>query len=257
MIPARQAPCSHTRPLVDAVLRPDWRVRTVRLWLLALAWLLTAGGPAQAQSVCSSDGQRQAAGLHERFINADCAGCWTAGGTPAARPGELSLDWVLPGSQGDDAPLSTVARRDGLERLQALGLPLPAGQSQRGANNARAAESQGWRLRVAHGIAFNGYLGVSIEFKHRGALPSAKDLPLTGWLALVETLPAGTEGSPLERQLVRGLFKADWNQRQPGEVLSRSMAVSEGVNPERLSLVGWLENARGQQLTAVQSRCRR
>ena len=128
MIPARQAPCSHTRPLVDAVLRPDWRVRTVRLWLLALAWLLTAGGPAQAQSVCSSYGQRQAAGLHERFINADCAGCWTAGGTPAARPGELSLDWVLPGSQGDDAPLSAVARRDGMERLQVLGLPLPAGQ---------------------------------------------------------------------------------------------------------------------------------
>ena len=253
-MPARQAPCSHTRPLVDAVLRPDRRVRTVRLWMLALAWLLTAGGPAQAQSVCSSDGQRQAAGLHERFINADCAGCWTAPDTPAARPSELSLDWVLPGSQGDDAPLSTVARRDGLERLQALGLPLPAGQSQRG---TRVAGPQGWQLRVAHGIAFNGYLGVSIEFKHSGALPPAKDLPLTGWLALVETLPAGTEGSPLERRLVRGLFKTDWDRRQPGAVLSRSMAVSEGVNPERLSLVGWLENARGGLLTAVQSRCRR
>ena len=254
MIPVCYRPCSHTRPLVDAVLRPDRRVRTVRLWMLALAWLLTAGGPAQAQSVCSSDGQRPAAGLHERFINADCAGCWTAPDTPAARPGELSLDWVLPGNQGDDAPLSAVARRDGLERLQALGLPLPAGQSQRG---ARAAGPQGWQLRVAHGIAFNGYLGVSIEFKHRGALPPAKDLPLTGWLALVETLPAGTEGSPLERQLVRGLFRADWDLGQPGAVLSRSMAVSEGVNPERLSLVGWLENARGGLLTAVQSRCSR
>ena len=219
-----------------------------------LVWLLAAGLPAQAQSVCASDGQRPAAGLRERFINADCADCWTAPGTSVARPGELSLDWVLPGDQGEDAPLSAVARRDGLERLQALGLPLPAGQSQRA---ARAAGPQGWRLRVAHGVAFNGYLGVSIEFKLRGAAPPAKDLPLTGWLALVETLPAGTEGSPLERQLVRGLFKADWNQRPPGELLSRSMAVSEGVNPERLSLVGWLENARGQLLTAAQSRCRR
>ena len=242
---------------MDAVLRRIRRARPVLLWMLALAWLLTVGVPAQAQSACSSDGQRPAAGLRERFINADCAGCWTAGGTPAARPGELSLDWVLPGDQGDDAPLSAVARRDGLERLQALGLPLPAGQSQRGANNARAGKSEGWQLRVAHGIAFNGYLGVSIEFKHRGALPPTKDLPLTGWLALVETIPAGTEGSPIERQLVRGLFKTDWNRRQAGAVLSRSMAVSEGVNPERLSLVGWLENARGGLLTAVRSRCSR
>ena len=254
MIPVCYRPCSHTRPLLDAVLHRSLRTRPVLLWMLVLAWLLATGGPAQAQSVCASDGQRPAAGLRERFINADCAGCWTAPDTPAARPGELSLDWVLPGNQGDDAPLSAVARRDGLERLQALGLPLPAGQSQRG---ARAAGPQGWQLRVAHGIAFNGYLGVSIEFKHSGALPPAKDLPLTGWLALVETLPAGTEGSPLERRLVRGLFKTDWDRRQPGAVLSRSMAVSEGVNPERLSLVGWLENARGGLLTAVQSRCRR
>ena len=238
---------------MDAALRSDRRARPV-LWMLALAWLLTAGVPAQAQSVCSSDGQRQAAGLHERFINADCADCWTAAGTPAARPGEWSLDWVLPGDRGDDAPLSAVARRDALERLQALSLPLPAGQSQRG---TRAAGPEGWRLRVAHGIAFNGYLGVSIEFKHRGAAQPAKDLPLTGWLALVETLPAGTEGSPVERQLVRGLFKTDWDRRQPGAVLSVSMAVSEGVNPERLSLIGWLENARGELLTAVRSRCRR
>ena len=234
-------------------MRSDRRARPV-LWMLALAWLLTSGLPAKAQSVCSSDGQRQAAGLHERFINADCADCWTAAGTPAARPGEWSLDWVLPGDRGDDAPLSAVARRDALERLQALSLPLPAGQSQRG---TRAAGPEGWRLRVAHGIAFNGYLGVSIEFKHRGAAQPAKALPLTGWLALVETLPAGTEGSPVERQLVRGLFKTDWDRRQPGSVLSVSMAVSEGVNPERLSLIGWLENARGELLTAVRSRCRR
>ena len=257
MIPACYRPGSRNLPSISAGLRCGRRARPVLMCLLALAWLLAAGGPAQAQSVCSSDGQRLALGLHERFINADCASCWTAGDTPAARPGELSLDWVLPGDQGEDAPLSAVARRDGMERLQVLGLPLPAGQSQRGANIARAAKSEGWRLRVAHGIAFNGYLGVSIEFKRRGATPPANDLPLTGWLALVETLPAGTEGSPLERQLVRGLFQADWNQRQPGAVLSRSIAVSEGVNPERLSLVGWLENARGELLTAVRSRCRR
>ena len=254
MIPACQRPCSQTSLFLNAVLRPGRPARPVLQWLLALAWLLSAGLPAQAQSVCSSDGQRPAAGLHERFINADCAGCWTAAGTPAARPGELNLDWVLPGDQGDDAPLSAVARRDALERLQALSLPLPAGQSQRG---TRAAGPEGWRLRVAHGIAFNGYLGVSIEFKHRGAAQPAKDLPLTGWLALVETLPAGTEGSPVERQLVRGLFKTDGDRRQPGAVLSVSMAVSEGVNPERLSLIGWLENARGELLTAVRSRCRR
>jgi hypothetical protein len=227
---------------------------------LALALALSLALPAaQAQSVCASDGQARPVALLERFINADCADCWRDAGTLQASPGSAVLDWVLPGAQGEDAPLSAVARRDGLERLEALNLTLPGGKAQR---SVRVTRPPGYRLRVAHGVAFNGYLGVSIEFKRVGASsPSAKDSPLnwplTGWLALVETLPAGTEGSPVERQLVRGLFRADWDRRQPGAVQSRSMAVSEGVNPERLSLVGWVENARGQLLAVAQSRCQR
>jgi hypothetical protein len=218
--------------------------------------LLSLGATAVlAQSVCDSDAQPRPQGLVERFISADCAHCWTAPDPAPVGRKVIALDWVVPGQAGEDAPLSAVARRDSLERLVALQLAAPAGQSQR---SARMAGRPAYRLRVAHGIAFNGYLGVSIEVGLTGAAPAgAKDIPLTGWLALVETLPPGTEGSPVERQLVRGLFQADWNGRRSVGVQSRSMAVGEGVNPERLSLVGWLEDTRGRLLALAQSGCLR
>ncbi len=217
----------------------------------ALLMALAAAG-AQAQSSCSSDGQPRPSGLLERFINADCEPCWRA--TETARPGrgELALDWVLPGSRGEDAPLSTVAVREALARLQALGLTRPL----QDAASRRKGQASGERLRVAHGLPFGGYLGTSIELKPgRGG-------PWQAWLLLVETLPAGTEGSPVERTLVRNVLQLTWDSQTPRSEIrpgsfyeTRPMQIPTGADPTRLRVVGWVEDTRGRLKGIAASRC--
>jgi hypothetical protein len=219
---------------------------------LAALLLVVAAAAAQAQPSCDSDGQPQPVGLLERFISADCEACWTDAATPRPRRGELALDWITPGSKGEDAPLSAAASRDSLARLQALGRAAPA-RSQ--AVHRRAAPSAR-QLRVAHGLAFNGYIGASIELKPgRGG-------PWKAWLLLVETLPVGTEGSPVERNLVRNALQPAWDDAEPLSKAqqarlfeSRPMSIPEGANPKRLRVVGWVEDARGRIRAIAQSRC--
>lgn len=224
-----------------------------RLGPLAAALLALGACAARAQSYCASDGVAAPAALVERFINADCETCWREVGTVRPQRGELALDWVVPGGRGDDAPLAAVARRDGTERLESLGRPAPL---QADALRHRSS-TQGQRLRVAHGLPFNGYIGASIEL-----MPGAGG-PWSAWLLLVETLPAGTEGSPVERNLVRNSLQVAWaappagqQKDQPARLFeSRPMALPEGVRPERLRVVGWVENARGRVTAAAYSRC--
>src|SRR5450830_1597736 len=83
-----------------------------------------------AQSFCASDGQATPVLLLEHFISADCESCWSA--PPDAEPtnGALTLDWIVPSDQADEAPLSAAANRDALLRLETLGLPVPRTQLQ-------------------------------------------------------------------------------------------------------------------------------
>jgi hypothetical protein len=219
----------------------------------AAACLLALAAAAQAQSSCSSDGQPRPTGLLERFINADCERCWRDGNTPRPARGELPLDWVAPGLRGEDAPLSAVAAREALARLEALGLarPLESGFSRR---KARASVG---RLRVAQGLPVNGYVGTSIELKPGRGAP-----PLRAWLLLVERLPAGTEGSPVERNLVRNVLQLSWNadsaRPQPGATgyfETRAMAIPSGADAARLRLVGWVEDDRGRLRDIAASGC--
>ena len=228
-----------------------WQAR-----LLAAAALLAGSLGAQAQSFCASDGQPQPVQLIERFINADCDSCWSDPATPKPGRQAIALDWIIPGSQGDDAPLSAVATRDALVRLEALGASLPA--SDWTARHS-AKGIKGARLRVAHGLPVSGYLGTSIELKP--VSPAARQ-PLTVWLALVETLPAGTEGSPVERNLVRNVFTRLWDGRkqlskdgQNRRFESRSMNLAPAAQADRLRVIGWVEDEKGQLLSAAQSRC--
>lgn len=225
---------------------------------LALATLIAVLAPlsaAQAQSVCSSERQPRPLRLVERFINANCESCWSDPATLKAGKGDAVLDWVVPGDKGDDAPLSAVATRDGLNRLEALGKSLPeaglaAGTPVHGLPRAT--------LRVARGLALNGYLGASIELK---PLSAAGKQRWKAWLALVETIPAGTEGSPVERNLVRNLLQLDWDAqaaRAAGAKRfyeARSMSIASGANPERLKVIGWVEDDKGRLLAAAQSQC--
>ena len=231
--------------------------------LLLLAACLVPLQLASAQSFCASDGQLRPALLMERFINADCDTCWQDPATPQASDKHAVLDWIVPndiGGKGDDAPLSAVASRDGLSRLVLLGKSMP-----RETLTITRAVSQlkGFRsspLRVAHGLPLSGYLGTSIELKP--VPPAAKQQRWTAWLALVETLPAGTEGSPVVRNLVRNVFQATWNGGSNPSALepnrffdARSMSVAQGVNPDKLRVIGWVEDAQGRVLAAAQSRC--
>lgn len=225
--------------------------RAMAIGVIAIWWPLHAA----AQSFCASDGQPQPLQLVERFINADCATCWTNTSTnqPAARA--VALDWVLPGSLGDEAPLAAVASRDGLVRMEAL---------QQAPPNASAVVvrpiqgSPAKTLRVAHGLPVSDYLGVSIELKPAPSPAKA----WIAWLALVETLPAGTEGSPVERNLVRNLLSRTLDKpeqlsktEQKRFFESRSMYIAPGVKADRLRVIGWLENDKGQVIAAAQSRC--
>ncbi|SFU88831.1 hypothetical protein SAMN05216350_107124 [Polaromonas sp. YR568] len=224
--------------------------------MLAAAALAPAG-TAWAQSFCASDGQPKPVQLLERFINADCDTCWADPATPKAAANQLAIDWVLPGSKGDDAPLSAVAAREALARLAVLGKTPPA---QSLASTQPVTGLKGATLRVAHGLPLNGYLGTSIELKPIPA--AAKGRQWTAWLALVETLPAGAENSPVERNLIRNVLQTTWDGRKPlskGEQNrffdGRSMSIAEGANPERMRVVGWVEDDKGQVRVAAESRC--
>jgi len=79
---------------------------------------------------------------------------------------------------------------------------------------------------------------------------------------MVETLPAGTENSPVERNLVRNVLQANWrNHKQLSNkehirfFEARSMRLTEGVNPARIRMIGWVEDEKGRVVKAAQSRC--
>ena len=118
------------------------------------------------------------------------------------------------------------------------------------------AEAGEQRLRVAHGLPFGGYIGTSMELKPgRGG-------PWQAWLLLVETLPAGIEGSPVERTLVRNVLRLTWDSQTPraesrrGSFYeTRPMQIPAGADPARLRVVGWVEDTRGRLRGIAASRC--
>ena len=241
------------------------------LLLLGLTSLLNA---VYAQSSCSSDKQPRASALVERFLMADCGDCWgkaPAGKSPAS---PITLDWIVP-TKGDDAALSAAAVRDSLTRLGSA--MVPAGQTleRRKASTPATGKTPAAlppvppvRLRVAHGLGFNGYIGTSIGlYSASSGAKALKKWPqgMTAHIALIENLPAGAEGSPIARNLVRNYQMSPLNgqtmlykKEREGEQIffdSRPLSVPEGAKPERLAVVGWLEDAQGNVLQAVGSKC--
>ena len=219
--------------------------------------LLTAfAAAAQAQSSCASDGQRTPVALVERFTSADCENCWSDTTARPAPPRTLVLDWIVPSPRGDEAPLSAAATRDANDRLAALHRAAPTASY----SNQTPVAKRPYRMRVAHGLPFNGYIGASMELPQSEVRPVP--LPVTGWLVLVETIAAGTEGTPVERNLVRNSLTRTWDGRhqlskdeQKRLWESRPMGLGATARPERLRVVGWVEDAHGRIITAAQSHC--
>ena len=219
--------------------------------------LLTAfAAAAQAQSSCSSDGQRPPVAVVERFTSADCESCWSDAATREVPPRTLVLDWIVPSPRGDEAPLSVAATRDANDRLAALHRTAPTTSH----TTQTPVAKRPYPMRVAHGLPFNGYIGASMELPQSEVRPVP--LPVTGWLVLVETIAAGTEGTPVERNLVRNSLKRTWDGRnqlskdeQKHLLESRPMGLGATARPARLRVVGWVEDAQGRIITAAQSRC--
>lgn len=211
---------------------------TLPFWATAL--LLACPVAASAQASCSSDGQPAPTALLERFISADCATCWADAQAVLPRPGVVALDWIVPGTLGDDAPLSAAARQDGVGRQQALGRALlPA-----------ATQPNVLQIRVARGPALGGYVGASIALES----PEIPHGPLTAWLALVETIPAGADGTAVERNLVRTTLVLDWSTAGTHTEI-RPLGVPEGAQAARLQVIGWVEDARARVVAVAQSVC--
>lgn len=257
--------------------------------LLCLASSLAVSA-VQAQSSCSSDQQPVPTALLERFISADCSDCWATSTLPAALKGQVSLDWIVPSPRGDEAPLSAAAINDATSRLQALQLSWPTAQAKLQNSDVLPGplEKPASTLRVAHGLPVNGYIGTSIEFKPSASLrqtalgpkklSSPSDvLNVQAYVVLVETLPAGTEGSQVERHLVRNMLEINWNLNdqlsRTGQAgfkplfESRPLSIPQGVNPDRLRVLGWVQSAKDAQhkglpsyqarvLAMAQSRCK-
>ena len=241
------------------------------LLAVLLAMLLAVAAPqALAQSSCSSDGQRAPVALVERFISADCGTCWADPVTPRAKAGELALDWIVPSAKGDDAPLSAAASRDAVARLQALRMDAPRSVASARHNMATPSAAKALTLRVARGVALGGYMGTSIELKPVRGSPLPRQ-PLTAWLLLVEEVPAGTDGTPVLRNLVRNTLLSSWNihskllnkeqakdnhRSKPARLYeSRPMSIPAGANPDHLRVVGWVEDASGRVLATAASVC--
>jgi len=220
---------------------------------LAALTALLASAAAHAQSTCSSDGQANPRAVRERFLSAQCADCWATAGSPVPA-GTVALDWIVPSAeQGDEAQLSAAATRDSLERLPRWGLTEEAVRQSAAAaleKNHPPATRQG-RLRVAQGRAVNDYIGTSVQWQS-----PQKQAGQSLWLLLVEALPAGTEGSPVARLLVRNSLNLElpWPASKPWREL-RAMRIPEGANPERLLLLGWVQDARGRMLAISETVC--
>lgn len=200
-----------------------------RLLLVLLPALLTTG----AQAAPSCPAARQ---VVERFVPADCEACWSE--AAAALPGSTwVLDWIAPSPRGAEAALSMAALAEATERLDALGAaPAPAvTQTFRWAVPARPGPT----LRVTGGPAWNGYLG--LELTARGKPPAGA----VAYVALVEDVPAGTEGSAVARRLLRavaGPLPLDAGGRASTQL--RALRIPEGARAERLRGVAWWVDGR-------------
>ncbi len=197
------------------------------------------------------------AATEEHFIAADCPACWSetlAGANPAAAAG-WRFDWIVPA--GGDAALSAAALSDAAERSARLGWRLPAGTQRQLTRPADAGGRSAPRLTVESGLPWSGYLGLQMRLRlpAGGALPTGS----SGWLALVELLPAGTDGSPVERALVRSVAgPLPLASLRPGGAIDHLHALRwpESAKVERLQGRGWIEAPDGRLLAVAADRCR-
>ena len=225
-----------------------------------VAGLVCATLPAASQAAAVPACPPAQAAVAEAHFSADCAECWSAPPGPAAIPAPTTntwrFDWISPG--GDAAPLAAAALPEAAERAQRLGAapatsPAPARQQ------AAAKPLPGLRLRVQSGPAWQGYFGLQLTLA--AAKPSALPAGATAWLALVEQVPAGTDGTPIARALVRSLAgPLPLDTVRAGKAMTpmthlRALRWPAGAEPTRLQARAWIEAPDGRLLAVAADSC--
>lgn len=174
--------------------------------------------------------------LLERAIPADCLSCWQALDDAPSRT--LVLDWIVPSA--DEGDLSVAALPEAAERFPDARTPARREQP--------LAPPKGTRLEVSSGLAWNGYVGLSFVLRAPAKAPWPADA--AGYVALVERIPAGTDGSTSARQLVRAVAGPLSLQRPPGKApLQHLVAVRLPANgePGRFAAAGWVDSGSGAE----------
>ena len=177
-------------------------------------------------------------------MSANCEACWQAAGAKDGRASAMVLDWIAPAADG--AALAAGSVPEAASRAPAL-TPTETLQRQTPLSRADAP-----RLRIADGPAWNGYVGVQLTLDRRNALPGGS----VAYVALVERVPAGSEGSGVTRQLVRSVAgPLSLEELSTARTVRhfRAMRPPDGARPERLGSVGWVETAQGIVIAATQS----
>jgi len=170
---------------------------------------------------------------------------------PTAAADDWLLDWIAPTASGDAAALSPAAPPEALARARrALGKPPEPGVTT--PHRAPAHGDGPLRLRVLMGPAWSGYLAVQVEGS--GTAPAGA----TAWVALVEWVDAGTDGSAVPRRLVRnvaGPFEPlELRSGRPWQRL-QAMRWPETAKPARLRAQAWIEQRDGRIVAMAGERC--
>ena len=194
---------------------------------------------------------RANAAVLERFISAECQACWTDASVAQAGAGEWLLDWIVPSARGDDAPLSSAAPPEARARARRAMKAEPAKDRARTQRSAARSDTS-WQMSVVSGPAWNGYFGVQVDASGRA------DNGVSAWIALVETVAAGTDGSVVPRELVRTLSgpftPSELRSGEPWQYLL-AMRWPETAKPSRLHARAWIENAAGRIVAMAGEPC--
>jgi hypothetical protein len=224
----------------------------------ALAAPAAVAAPKPAPGVAAECPARATA-VVEHFMGADCMDCWKAA-PPAAGAGpvgaaEWALDWIVPAAA--DAPMAPGALPEAADRLARLGPGLaaklagpPAAFDANTVLETRVAKR---RFYVHSSLPHSGYMGVQLHAT--GVWPAGS----TGWIALVELIPAGVRDTVLPRHLVRVLVGPLKLPAGPGAQNAVAplygLRWPENAHADQLVATAWVEAANGRITQIATDRC--
>ncbi|MBE7427746.1 MAG: hypothetical protein HS106_17265 [Ideonella sp.] len=191
------------------------------------------------------------AAVLERFISAECEACWSNASVAQPADGQWLLDWIVPSARGQAAPLASAAPDEARDRARRALQAGPA-DNRVSVQRSTAHRASSLHLSVISGPAWYGYLGVQLDASGRVAAGASV------WVALVETVAPGTEGTLVPRELVRTLAgplpAEDLRRGQPWQY-QLAMRWPETAKPARLRARAWIEDARGRIVAMAGERC--